>query len=361
MTMAAVLRASDPARDSMIVSSTGGGRPIQPSAFTRVARTVKRRVPRSEPLAAAGRRYLGRARFELDRLERAGKYRNAGFATTIDSTVGTRLEQDGYAIIEQAFDPRALADLRATLDSMIDAGVHLKRVALDSARRPDDASSPTTFLTDEQIALGPSYFRNHTNYVAIADPLYACPQTVPLAFDSLLIDTATAYLHCLAAVGGVNLRKSFANELGEFDTLQFHSDRNSAKFLKFFLYLNDVDRQGGPLCYVRGSHRKKFAGWRKKYRWTPDEIEKIYGAENIKYLTARAGDLVIADTTGFHRGTKVLGSDRSMLTVYYLVHPEFSGNGTRFRIRASDYDSLSAKQKAAADFLEVVSDAPAYQ
>ena len=169
----------------------------------------------------------------------------------------------------------------------------------------------------------------------------------------MLIDIAAGYLNCIPSIGGINLRKSFVNDLPEFDTLYFHSDENSPKFVKFFFYLNEVDEHGGPFCYVRGSNRKKFRGWRAKYRWSFDEIADKYGKERIVNLTGGVGDLIIADTTGFHRGTKVRSSDRSMLTVDYVVHPEYWNSHAEFEIAADSYARLSAKQKAAADFLRV--------
>ena len=64
--------------------------------------------------------------------------------------------------------------------------------------------------------------------------------------------------------------------------------------------------------------------------------------------------MIIADTTGFHRGTKVRSRDRSMLTVNYVIHPEDWGATARFKLARADFNRLSEKQKAAADFLELV-------
>ena len=87
--------------------------------------------------------------------------------------------------------------------------------------------------------------------------------------------------------------------------------------------------------------------------WLPAEIESVYGEERVVYLTAEVGDVLVADTTGFHRGTKVLGHDRSMLTVNYVLHPEYWNPAPQFKLGADAYDRLTPKQRAAADFLEV--------
>lgn len=37
----------------------------------------------------------------------------------------------------------------------------------------------------------------------------------------------------------------------------YHFDMDHLKFLKFFIYLTDVDEHNGPHCYVRKSHIHK--------------------------------------------------------------------------------------------------------
>ena len=76
-------------------------------------------------------------------------------------------------------------------------------------------------------------------------------------FHEKLITLASHYYGCLPGVGGVNLRKSFSNGLPESTTEIFHCDPNSLRFMKFFLYLNDVDEDGGPLCIVKNSFKRK--------------------------------------------------------------------------------------------------------
>ena len=174
--------------------------------------------------------------------------------------------------------------------------------------------------------------------------------TPELAFDDLLVDVATEYFKTTPMIGTVNLRKSFVAKSPEEGTLLFHCDKNSTKFIKFFLYLNDVDLNTGPFCYVEGSHKQKFYDWKSKYRWNHSEIEEKYGKDRIKYLTANVGDVIVATTTGFHRGVKCTQNERRMLTVNYVVHPEFWLKPSE-KINKDFYNALPDSKKPIADLL----------
>jgi hypothetical protein len=293
-------------------------------------------------------------RFQLDRLKRGRKYRSLRRSIEPHDAVLRQLREDGFAVLRGRADKGPLLELRREMEAHLDSGRHLTGVSKDSARVAGDLGGAAVYLGEEELAQGQEYYRSHTNYASIADPLLNCPAAARFVFADLLIDIAAGYFGCVPGVGGLNLRKSFVNDLPEFDTLHFHSDGNSPRFVKFFYYLNDVDRDGGPFCYVRGSHREKFKGWRSKYRWTPDEIESIYGSDRVTYLTADVGDVIVADTTGFHRGTKVRARDRSMLTVNYTVHPEYWSVHPAYKLDSASYEGLSAKQKAVTDFAEIV-------
>ncbi|MCZ6617808.1 MAG: phytanoyl-CoA dioxygenase family protein, partial [Gammaproteobacteria bacterium] len=116
--------------------------------------------------------------------------------------------------------------------------------------------------------------------------------------------------------------------------------------VKFFFYLNDVDASGGPFCFVKGSHKKKFTGWKRKARWRLEEMEVAYGHENIIELTANLGDLIVADPNGFHRGKKVVSTERLMLAVDYVIHKEFEGrrNPSLFQLPVGVYVTLSRRE-----------------
>ena len=206
------------------------------------------------------------------------------------STIADSIKEKGYCVCTNAISKYIIETLRGAMNRVLQINTQLKS-------------------RDKYFA-------------AIQDPLY----TVPLCFDiatSEFLDTvATAYFECKPAIGTTNLRKSYVNKLPNKDTLLYHSDRNSIKFLKFFFYLNNVDLDGGPFTYVEGIHAQKFKKWDQKYRWQDEEIEGTYGKESVKYLTGCAGDIIVADPTGFHKGSKPLKTNRMMFTVNYVIHPE---------------------------------------
>lgn len=97
--------------------------------------------------------------------------------------------------------------------------------------------------------------------------------------------------------------------------------------VKTLLYLDDVDEENGPFQYVMGSQRlgaklgdrrRARIGWRQ--RRLPDEaVERLLAAEpeRLRTVTGRAGTLVLADTTGIHRGMPIRRGQRHALTNYF--------------------------------------------
>ena len=75
----------------------------------------------------------------------------------------------------------------------------------------------------------------------------------------------------------------------------FHFDLDRIKWLKFFFYLTDVDTNGSPHCYVKGSHNNKSKNTaellkRGYVRLQDHEIEAAFGKEKIVEITGCAGN-----------------------------------------------------------------------
>lgn len=182
-------------------------------------------------------------------------------------------------------------------------------------------------------------------------------EVLPFLTNDLIIDIAGAYLGSYPAFCALGLRKEFLNR-NEGGTQMFHVDPNSPKFLKFFIYLKDVP--DNTHSYVEGSHRKKFAGWEHPYRQPTEKIVEIYGKDKVKHFITKKGDLLMADTNGFHRGTKPTQSGpegsfgKQVCTIQYECHPDyFNPNGFSFMPR-SLFQTIDSKYKNIFDYIEVI-------
>lgn len=307
-----------------------------------------------KPLLAVYENYLLLKRFSYFNNELNSRKKIYGDIFDSNSPHLKSLQKNGFVVIKNFIEVEKLLKVKQEFDNFLDTGTNLLPVSNDSVRPKNDLGKSVVFLDDSDLSLGQKHCKNYTNNMALKDPLLNIPMITSIAFNPNLLDFTSFYFGTLSGLGGLNLRKSFVNSLPEFDTQYFHVDPNSAKFLKCFFYLNDVHKDGGPFCYVKGSHKKKFVGYTRKYRWTLDEILQHFPHESIVDITANVGDLIIADTNGFHRGNPIKSNDRTMLTLDYLIHPEFDGSSHSFKIWKSDVDCLNENYKGATDFLDVV-------
>lgn len=192
----------------------------------------------------------------------------------------------------------------------------------------------------------------------IDHPLLNTREILPLVIHPIIVKIATAYFDRLPALTNVNLRISHPTEQPEFGNLFFHVDPRTPPYLKFFIYLNDVDSiEHGPFTYVKGSHKNKIKGWRDKEnkRLPMDAMVRHYGKEAIMHMLGKAGDLIVADTTGFHRGTKVKSRDRHMITAHYCFHPEmFKGPPYTGYISKENWKQVPKSHRYLTDFINIV-------
>jgi len=280
--------------------------------------------------------------------------RSRGFSGSLPAEFKVLVDDlfaNGMATRDEFVSAHLIESIRNDLIRELESGRRLVPVSNDTVREEGSRSPAKSFLAADVLSRGPDAYRELTNYVAVEQPFLRSKAALHLALDERLLSIASTYLGGPAAIGGSNLRRSFKNSLTEFDTLWFHSDPNSPRILKVFFYLTDVDENSGPFCHVRGSHRKKFGGWRVSYRLTDDDILRHYTSGDIKLALGRPGSVVFADTTGFHRGTKCKSRDRDMLTINYVLEPEFGGKAETPLIPEDfDFGALSAAQRRALDF-----------
>lgn len=301
---------------------------------------------------------VGTERFERERRQRRDKY--ADLTALLDRVAATqadtlgRLRRDGFAFLPGHVPAEMASAIERKVDSFCSTGRNLQRPAR-VAGLPNEADyREATRLDDRDLAQGVDHYRHLTSAVNVADPLVTVPGLVDIAFDHRLLDLAGAYLDCPPLLGFVKLTRSLVNGLRPFDTEEFHVDGNSTSMVKAFVHVHDTDVGAGPHQFVRASHRDRIEGWDVTARASEDLIRRRYGADRLVTHGARAGDVLLEDTSGFHRRLKATSRDRTLLILNYVVHDEYGGGGARARIRATDLARLDSRQRNAAELLEPV-------
>lgn len=98
----------------------------------------------------------------------------------------------------------------------------------------------------------------------------------------------------------------------ENSAMAYHCDSDFIAFLKFFILLTDVSFENGPFVYVKNSHvdHRHVSG-----RMPDTEILSEHDIELIG--DGLAGDLIVADTRGWHKASPPLSGTRTMLQLVY--------------------------------------------
>ena len=101
----------------------------------------------------------------------------------------------------------------------------------------------------------------------------------------------------------------------------FHFDMDRPKWLKFFIYLTDVETDNGPHTFVAGSHKTNSIPENllsKGYsRLLDEEVAEVFDKSDFLEFTAPRGTIIAEDTRGLHKGKHVHTGDRLVLQVQF--------------------------------------------
>lgn len=163
-----------------------------------------------------------------------------------------------------------------------------------------------------------------------------CPHVVELMNAAPSLALARAYLGCAPTISSIRMDWSFAGGAGPNDVQRFHRDHDDWAFLKYFLYLTDVDDSTGPHEFALGSHRT--SGRMSAGPYADEEVAARFGKNNLIRIVGRRGTCFYEDTWGVHKGAVPRSGARLMFQVQYSVLPVFkyqycpvrvSGTGAR--------------------------------
>lgn len=152
--------------------------------------------------------------------------------------------------------------------------------------------------------------------------------------SSYLIEIAQDYLGCRPILHNVQFWVSYPGDIES--TQEFHQDFDDIKFLKVFIYLNDVNENNGPHCYVQNSlhkaHKIVSIDDKLSQRYHDTTVENEF-KEDILYLKGKKGTMIIEDTHGLHKGTQVKKGNRIILQLLY-------GCSTYYPFKTKDFSKF---------------------
>jgi hypothetical protein len=255
----------------------------------------------------------------------------------------TELARSGYVCLQEALDENLLHVIDTKITSAFSDVCTWNKIYLHVHSESADVRG-TVARDPAMLCAGPEDARQYTNFISIRNPFLVCPELVEIVRSSSLRSIVSRYLGPNWALSGANVRRSFVTSFDDMETNKWHVDGNSGRFLKLFVYLNDVESHlDGPTEYIRGSHSKKPSGWDRSYRIPNEYLTRMFSASEFILLTGKRGDVRIVDTTGIHRGLKVISTDRVMITLNFCTHEELPRVRRREELRCDFSSQIISK------------------
>ena len=97
----------------------------------------------------------------------------------------------------------------------------------------------------------------------------------------------------------------------------FHWDNDFTKFLKLYIYLNDVDFNSGPHVFIKGTHKKKHSLHKLCRLFSDSNIYENYPNNSVKKFIGKSGSTFFADSYGIHKGEEPTKKSRILLNIHY--------------------------------------------
>ena len=214
--------------------------------------------------------------------------------------IGTSLKRDGFYKFERKL-PKELCE-------------HILDVALTTKGDP---------ITLDAMPNAPALF-NRANPETVkhqfrGSDLFKDEAIQQLSTDPYFLAIAQEYLgfHPVLDLFGMWWSAPGSQEMQSRAAQLYHFDMDRFKFVKFFVYLTDVETDNGPHCYVRGSHKRKPASLLRDERLTDDEILQHYAPDDLVELCGPTGTMLAVDTRGFHKGKPLATRDRLLFQIQF--------------------------------------------
>lgn len=119
---------------------------------------------------------------------------------------------------------------------------------------------------------------------------------------------------------------------------EYHDGKLYTTYVKAILYLTDIDEEGGPFCYIEGSHKANFS-----FPWPPEvrSAESLLsesGHPALRQVPVAAGDMILLNEALLHGARKRRSpGERVLLATSYC--PAFMADWSYLERTPSDLDA----------------------
>ncbi|RVU36194.1 hypothetical protein EOI86_13295 [Hwanghaeella grinnelliae] len=174
---------------------------------------------------------------------------------------------------------------------------------------------------------------NHNLALCSRPPLLTLPHIREIATDPVVGAAVEQHLGAPPILLSIGLWCSFAGKQAK-DAQFFHFDLDDYRFCKLFIYLTDVDEDGGPHVYLPRTHDPDYiAACRPEPGPARDEFDWWYfhdlrkqdadATRHLKQdpvnLTGPKGSRLLVNTEGIHKGLPPQNQDRWLLQLLFGV------------------------------------------
>ena len=191
----------------------------------------------------------------------------------------------------------------------------------------DDQEFETCSLADAR-----QYHRAHF----LTSTVVGCPHLLNIANDPATLALVAHHLGATPTILGMSAWWSFAGWGVACDEQLFHRDLADYQFCKLFVYLTDVDEDGGPHAFYPRTHdprhvaalRERWPGGRLEFhKWFFHQLRKTDDETRVRLegsptlFCGPEGSRLLVNTRGIHKGLAPVSRDRLVCQVVYGVSP----------------------------------------
>jgi len=174
------------------------------------------------------------------------------------------------------------------------------------------------------------------------------PDVLSLGLSGLWLDIVESYLGLPPAFRGGTARRDLADGQA-VETRLWHLDDEDKRIVKFIVYIDEVDENGGGFEFVP---KTKLPEGFRRYRRVDDEEMKLNVPERdwVK-CSGPAGTVVIGDTCSiWHRGSVPVSRERHAIFYGYNStrprHPQYCDSLVPSDLKEAMLPTLDTRQRA---------------